>query len=256
MARKSVSIHSDYFLTLRKLARERRGDILDALICWALDTDIPQLDEGCGILFDLMCAQMERISTANSANGKRGGAPACNSNAQTSETSETNETSEDKRNKPTVSVSVPVTVTNSPPSVPPAGEAEEKPKGEKLTRAEETAQLNSLKVSGELRSALDRWLAYKREKRQTYTLTGLTTLIKTVQKKAAECGNSAVIAGIDAAISSNYTGIVWERVRPQGSRASLGSRALGHPQRHYSQKQLEQIGVDLLDAAIGENDEV
>lgn len=101
----------------------------------------------------------------------------------------------------------------TPPIIPPAGGRTKKPNSERLALPEEAALLNTLGASGELRSALERWLMYKREKRQTYTLTGLTTLIKTAQKKADEYDCAAVIAVIDASMGSNYAGITWDRIQ-------------------------------------------
>ena len=103
--RKAFSIHSDFYKELRDLSSDERGSILLALINWATDEEPPQLKSGTGVLFRLMCAQIERMSRINSENGAHGGAPKGNQNAK--KTSETTETSERSKNKP------PVTVTNT-----------------------------------------------------------------------------------------------------------------------------------------------
>ncbi|MCL2003260.1 MAG: DUF6291 domain-containing protein [Oscillospiraceae bacterium] len=109
MTRKSFSIHSDFYSELRNLSPESRGAVLLALLNWAegLDT-LPLAPEG-AILFRLMTAQMERLSSANSANGKRGGAPDGNRNAAKS--SETSEGEKNEPIKPSDSVSTAATVT-------------------------------------------------------------------------------------------------------------------------------------------------
>lgn len=69
----------------------------------------------------------------------------------------------------------------------------------------------------ELRTAVDEWLRYKREKRQTYQPIGLKMLLNKIKRYADNCGEQAVIAAIHDAMSQNYQGIVWDRLvkKPQ-----------------------------------------
>ena len=86
--------------------------IVNALLCWAQDTQTPPLDKNCMSIFKLMTKQIERISEVNSTNGRLGGRPK-------SEKSETenlkpkkaneSEKSERKRKKPSVTD----TITNT-----------------------------------------------------------------------------------------------------------------------------------------------
>lgn len=104
MAKKSFSIHSDYYDELSNLTDEQRGKLLNAFINWASDKEIVELDVICAMLFRLMIAQIERISQANSANGSKGGRP--------SKTEKT-EKSEEKRIKPTVTNTVTLSVSDT-----------------------------------------------------------------------------------------------------------------------------------------------
>ena len=70
-----------------------------------------------------------------------------------------------------------------------------------------------LKASPELSEAVNRWLAYKTERRQSYKPIGLNTLLKKISEKAKTHGDAAVIEAIDEAIASQYQGIVWDRIR-------------------------------------------
>jgi hypothetical protein len=121
MMRKSFSIHCDFFMELRRLGSGKRGDLLLALINWATDQDPPPLDSEAAMLFRLMCAQIERISEANSKSGSQGGRP-----SEKSEKSEESGKSGANRKKPTVSVTAPVsdtvTVTEDHPPTPACGE--------------------------------------------------------------------------------------------------------------------------------------
>ncbi|HET6328684.1 MAG TPA: helix-turn-helix domain-containing protein [Planctomycetaceae bacterium] len=53
------------------------------------------------------------------------------------------------------------------------------------------------------RQAVQDWLAYKREKRQAYTATGLPTLLRKLEK----LGERRAIDAIEHSIASNYTGL-------------------------------------------------
>ena len=108
MARKSFSIHSDFYKEISGLPAIERGELLLALINWASDKEIPVLDPVCSMLFRLMQQQIVRISTVNAGNGAKGGRP--KQSEQSEETEESEET-ETKRKKPTVSVTDTITKT-------------------------------------------------------------------------------------------------------------------------------------------------
>ena len=59
MAKKSFSIHSDFYTELSNLTLEQRGDILLALVNWANDGELPELDPVCAMLVRLMKSQMD-----------------------------------------------------------------------------------------------------------------------------------------------------------------------------------------------------
>jgi hypothetical protein len=106
MARKSFSIHSDYYNEIRNLTAEQRGMLLLALIAWANDDDHVELDLLCGLLFRMMTSQIERISAINAANGKK-------RHIYSADKNEISEVSEDKRIKPPVSDTVPDSIPDT-----------------------------------------------------------------------------------------------------------------------------------------------
>ena len=72
--------------------------------------------------------------------------------------------------------------------------------------------------SEELRQAVDEWLVYKQEKRQSYTPTGLKTFLNKVLRHAESYGDGPVSEAIRDAMSNSYQGVVWEKLgkgRPQ-----------------------------------------
>lgn len=110
MARKSFSIHEDFYAELRNLTNEQRGSLMIELINWAENKELTCSDPMCAMLFRLMIAQIERISQANSANGSKGGRP-----PKTEETEKSQKTgeSEKKRIKPTNTITNTVSDTIS-----------------------------------------------------------------------------------------------------------------------------------------------
>ena len=68
MARKSFSIHSDFYDEIAGLKSSQRSALLLALIKWSTDSESLELDSECSLLFRLMTAQIVRISEANAKN--------------------------------------------------------------------------------------------------------------------------------------------------------------------------------------------
>lgn len=64
----------------------------------------------------------------------------------------------------------------------------------------------------DLRATVSDWFSYKAEKRQPYKSTGRKSLITEIQNNVQAYGESAVIEVIRQSMSSNYQGIVWDRL--------------------------------------------
>lgn len=64
-----------------------------------------------------------------------------------------------------------------------------------------------------LQSALESWLRYKAEKRQDYRPEGLKALVGEIRSNAARYGEDAVIGLIGKCMSSNWQGIIWDRLK-------------------------------------------
>lgn len=67
--------------------------------------------------------------------------------------------------------------------------------------------------SPRMQEAVRDWLAYKKEKRQGYKETGLKSLLSQIRREADEHGEEALIQVIRTSMSSNYTGIVFDRLQ-------------------------------------------
>jgi hypothetical protein len=73
--------------------------------------------------------------------------------------------------------------------------------------------------SEELQTAVRDWLAYKKEKRQPYKETGLKSLMTQIRKAADEYGDGSVCEIIRTSMSSNYQGIVFDRLQKERRRS-------------------------------------
>lgn len=69
-------------------------------------------------------------------------------------------------------------------------------------------------ISEPLFQKMKEWLVYKSEKKQSYKETGLKTLLKQVSEKEQEYGSIAVMDLIDDCMARNYSGIIWDRLKP------------------------------------------
>jgi len=69
-------------------------------------------------------------------------------------------------------------------------------------------------LSEELKATIEAWLSYKREKKQSYTPTGLTQLLNKICKSADTYGEQAVVEIINYSMSNSYQGIVWDKIKP------------------------------------------
>lgn len=80
--------------------------------------------------------------------------------------------------------------------------------------------------SEELVSAVNDWLDYKREKRQSYTPKGLEMLLNKIRRYADSFGDSAVAEVIRDSMSNSYQGIVWDRLGRKAEERQQGGRTL------------------------------
>lgn len=81
-------------------------------------------------------------------------------------------------------------------------------------KAAEQEALNQF--AGKMQDALRDWLTYKRQKRQAYKPQGLKSLVTQIKTNAEKYGEEAVISAIQQSMSSNYAGIVFDRIGKNG----------------------------------------
>ena len=63
------------------------------------------------------------------------------------------------------------------------------------------------------KQAMLEWLAYKRERRESYKPQGLKALLSRAQDCAGRYGGQAVADAIQDSMASNYQGVAWDKLR-------------------------------------------
>lgn len=97
-------------------------------------------------------------------------------------------------------------------------------------------KVEEMGYSPELSETVKDWLSYKKEKRQNYKPTGLKTLLTQIKQHADKYGDKAVIDLIRESMSSNYQGIIFDRL----SKARAAPAKQNFTQRTYDYDALEK----------------
>ena len=109
------------------------------------------------------------------------------------------------------------------------------------------ACLMAYPISNDLQAAMETWLKYKTERRESYKEQGLRALMKKASQSEQEYGTSAVIDLIEASMSSGYQGITWDRLRGRAGPASAPVKKNQFTQFEMQQDyDFEGIEKDLL----------
>ena len=77
-----------------------------------------------------------------------------------------------------------------------------------------------------LREAVEKWVAYKGERREEYKPVGLQSLVTQITKAAEEYGEEAMIDVITRSMAANYKGIVFDWLKETGTRPAALGRAV------------------------------
>lgn len=99
-----------------------------------------------------------------------------------------------------------------------------------------------------LRESVEKWVAYKGERREEYKPVGLQSLVTQITKAAEEYGEEAMIDVISRSMAANYKGIVFDWLKEANTRpASLGRAAkpgYGVQGHHDELTPMERAAVD------------
>lgn len=68
------------------------------------------------------------------------------------------------------------------------------------------------KFSDPMKSTIEKWLDYKKERRENYKPTGLKSLLSAVENKLKEYPEQDVINLVEESMANNWQGIAWDRL--------------------------------------------
>lgn len=104
---------------------------------------------------------------------------------------------------------------------------EEKRKEEEKSKRETTHSLfqrllPEYNFSDVLASKVSDWIQYKVERKEPYKEQGMKSLLRQIENKAMEHGDSAICNLIDECMASNWKGIIFERLNNQKPKEQKG----------------------------------
>ena len=197
MERSQFTFYASFFQSISRIKKKAdRCDAYDAICGYALTGELPNLDsiaESAAIVFDLSKPNLD-ASRHKAESGKAGG-----KRKQTGSKPEANRKQEE-------------TVREK------EKEKEKELEKEKESYSPPTPSPGETGFGKELQSALDEWLAYKRERREPYRQTGLQSLVSEIRNNAARYGETAVAELIRYCMACNWRGIIFDRLKKSGGK--------------------------------------
>lgn len=79
-------------------------------------------------------------------------------------------------------------------------------------------------LDDEVKEEAEKWLEYKKERKDKYTEIGFKSLLTKIEKKCNEFGNDAVIDVIENSIVSGYQGIIWDKLKKGGNNGTVSKK--------------------------------
>ena len=197
MERSQFTFYASFFQSISRIKKKAdRCDAYDAICGYALTGELPNLDsiaESAAIVFDISKPNLD-ASRRKAESGKAGG-----KRKQTGSKPEANRKQEE-------------TVREK------EKEKEKELEKEKESYSPPTPSPGETGFGKELQSALDEWLAYKRERREPYRQTGLQSLVSEIRNNAARYGETAVAELIRYCMACNWRGIIFDRLKKSGGK--------------------------------------
>lgn len=101
------------------------------------------------------------------------------------------------------------------------------------------ACLMAYPISDQLKAAVETWLKYKTERRESYKEQGLRALMKKASEAEQKYGTLAVIDTIDNSIANRYQGIIWDRLQGRASPGGGGRTAKRNQFNEFDQNKYD-----------------
>lgn len=201
MAIEYFCCYHSYLEAMEQLNDAERGRLFTACLMYSKTGESPELRGNERFVFPAFRSQIDRDNAnyeekcrKQSANArKRWDAAACDGMPKDAKHAKTKEKEKEKEK----------TKENTSPPLPPSGGKPPKP---------EQPEVDFSGLSLVMQEKLHQWLAYKKERRESYKPTGLQALVTRIRSAADKYGDSAVCELIDNSMSSGYQGILFDRL--------------------------------------------
>ena len=210
--RSQFTFYDSFYRALSRIRKKAdRADAYDAIVAYALTGEEPDLDklsDAAAIAFEVIRPNLD-ASRRKAASGKQGGkakkqtgskpeANASNGEAKPKQEKEQEKDKEQDKDKEQMLYT----------PIPPKGDAP----------ALEQPEVDLSGLSPAMQAKLNQWLAYKKERRESYKPTGLQALVTRIRSSVDKYGEHAVCELIDNSMSSGYQGILFDRLQQSRGR--------------------------------------
>ena len=250
--RSQFTFYDSFYRALSRIKKKAdRADAYDAIVAYALlgeEPDLDKLSDAAAIAFEVIRPNLD-ASRRKAASGKQGGKAKKQSESKP-EANASNEEANPKQEKEQDKEQDKDKEQMLYTPIPPKGDTPIPPKGDAPAPEQPEVDLSSL--SHAMQAKLNQWLAYKKERRESYKPTGLQALVTRIRGAVDKYGDAAVCELIDDSMSSGYQGILFDR---------LGQRAgRKEPVPHWAENRplstLEQDAIKRMMATAGNDPEI
>lgn len=190
----SFTFYKNYYELIKYLKKEDRLEMYDAIFQFMFENKEPTfngLKKGLWINISMPL----NTSKINSLNGKKGGAPEGNTNAQKQAKNKQNLTENQTKNK--------------------QNEIEKQTNNISyflfLISNNKYIYINNNNIK--LINKIKEWLDYKKERKEIYKETGLKSLLTEIENNIEIYGMENVIDLINTCMANNYKGIIFEKLK-------------------------------------------
>ena len=214
---RSFRFYDNYYLLLTLLSQHDREIMADSILRYMFEGIEPnfEVSSNCYAVWTNMKIALDKQQT-NSINGQKGGAPEGNKNAKKTSENTTQKTSEKQ--------------------------PEEQPNKQPKKQPNNILYLlfNNLyfQDKGLLREKITDWISYKQERKESYKEKGFKSLLTQIEKNCKKYGEEAVINLINECMASNYSGIIFDRLK--------GTKPITNPEWFEKEVKKEEMSSEEL----------
>lgn len=207
--RSQFTFYDSFYRAVSRIRKKAdKADAYDAIVAYALlgeEPDLDKLPDAAAIAFEVIRPNLD-ASRRKAASGKQGGKAKkqTESKPEANESkSEANRKQEKEQEKVKEQDKDKEQMLYTP--IPPKG----------ASPVPEQPEVDLSGLSPFVQAKLNQWLAYKKERRESYKPTGLQALVTRIRSAVDKYGEVAVCELIDNSMSSGYQGILFDRLQQQ-----------------------------------------